>query len=118
NIAAFMNGTTTRFILDADGDSHQDVGTSWTNFDDHDDLALLNLLSAHVTRPDDPLRAGFVEWLEQSREPLERNGIVTFNADGHHFINWSRAHMLEIGAIRQLGARVAALEQALSERLN
>jgi hypothetical protein len=110
NLVVFKNWGTTRFILDGDGDSHQDVGTAWTNFDAHDDLALLALLSAHVTRPADPLRASFDTWLQQSRAPLEALGIVRFNPDGHHFINWSRTHMLIIGALRQLGARLAALE--------
>lgn len=113
NIVSFSTQTTTRFILDVDGDSHQDVGTAWTNFDTHDDVALLNLLSAHVTREDDPLRRNFVEWLEKSRRPLEKAKIVTFNKDGHHFINWSRTHMLQIGAIRQLAGRLENLERKL-----
>jgi hypothetical protein len=32
NILVVTQGTDTKFILDADGDSHQDVGTAWTNF--------------------------------------------------------------------------------------
>lgn len=121
NILAVMSYGTTRFILDADGDSHQDVGTAWTNFDTHDDAALLNLLSAHVTRTDDPLRRNFAEWLERDRAPLEAARIVTFNDDGHHFINWSRANMLVIGAVRQMAdklqaaaARVEVLESRLA----
>lgn len=121
NILAVMSYGTTRFILDADGDSHQDVGTAWTNFDTHDDTALLNLLSAHVTRTDDPLRRNFAEWLERDRAPLEAARIVTFNDDGHHFINWSRANMLIIGAVRQMAdklqaaaERVAVLESRLA----
>lgn len=121
NIVTFSDNGTVRFILDGDGDSHQDVGTAWTNFDDHDDAALLDLLSAHVTRADDPLRRNFAEWLEQDRAPLEAARIVTFNEDGHHFINWSRANMLVIGAIRQMAGRlraatdkITALESKLS----
>jgi hypothetical protein len=103
NILAVSSYNTTRFILDADGDSHQDVGTAWTNFDDHDDLALLHALSAGVSRVDDPLRLVFADFLEQHRETLTRQRIVTFNDDGHPFINWSRAHMLTVGAVRQIG---------------
>lgn len=114
NIVAFRNSGTTRFLLDAEGDSHQDVGTAWTNFDEHDDLALLNLVSAHVTRQDDPLRKNFGAWLEQSRDDLERLDLVTFNADGHHFVNWSRMHMLEVGALRQIGERLEHLEQIIT----
>jgi hypothetical protein len=113
NIVVFRNVTTTKFILDSDGDSHQDVGTAWTNFDTHDDLALLNLLSAHVTHKADPLRENFGTWLAQSRDELERLKLVTFNEDGHHFVNWSRMHMLEVGALRQMGARLERLEKLL-----
>lgn len=115
NVLAIATGTTTRFIFDSDGDSHQDVGTAWTNFDDHDDIALLHALSAGVSRMDDPLREGFGMFLEQHRDTLTKNKIVTFNEDGHHFINWSRTHMLMVGAVRQLGMKLATLEAKLLE---
>jgi len=117
NLLTVRNSGTARFHLDGDGDSHQDVGTSWTNFDTHDDLALLNLLSAHVTRRDDPLRETFRGWLEESREPLEKLRLVTFAADGHHFVNWSRMHMLEVGALRQVN-RTQQQDRAELERLD
>ena len=113
NLLIVNDGNFTRFILDSDGDSHQDVGTAWTNFDDHDDIALLHALSAGVSRPGDPLRAHFAEVLEAHRETLERNRIVAFNPNGHHFINWSRAHMLTIGAVRQLGMQLATMQATL-----
>jgi hypothetical protein len=114
NLFAVRNSNNyTRFILDADGDSHQDVGTVWTNFHGHDDIALLNTLSAHLTAPGDPLKATFGDWLEASREPLERARLVTFNPDGHNFVNWSRMHMLEIGAVLQLAERIEQLEKRL-----
>lgn len=105
NIAVFQSNGTTRFILDADGDSHQDVGTAWTNFDTHDDIVLLNALAGELTPWDDPLKAGFYDYLGRHRETLTDNRIVTFNDDGHHFINWSRTNMVVIGGMRQLGAR-------------
>lgn len=113
NMVTFRNNATTRFILDADGDSHQDVGTAWTNFDIADDVAVLNLLAAYVTRPDDPLRASFGQWLLRSRDTLERLRLVTFNDNGHHFVNMSRLTMLLVGAVRQVGSRVERLEQRL-----
>lgn len=117
NIIAFRNGTTTRQILDGDGDSHQDVGTLWTNFSEHDDIDLLNMMSAHLTREDDPLRIYFNKWLEKNREPLEEMKLVTFNPDGHHFINWSRTNMLIIGAAIQLSKRIERLESHLQALL-
>jgi len=113
NLFSIDNNGTTRFIFDAEGDSHQDVGTAWTNFDDHDDLELLDALSAGVSRDADPLRQAFGSLLLKHRPTLEAARIVTFNDDGHHFINWSRAHMLTIGAVRQLGARQHLLERRL-----
>lgn len=109
NLVVVGANSTIRFILDADGDSHQDVGTAWTNFDDRDDALTLTALSAAVSHPGDPVREAFVHLLESQRGSLEAAGLVTFNADGHHFINWSRTNMLVIGAVRQLAQRLDAL---------
>lgn len=124
NLLAVGTNNVMRFFLDSDGDSHQDVGTAWTNFDTHDDVALLNHFAAKVTRRDDPLRKGFGKWLRRNREELARVRLVTFNRDGHHFVNMSRLTMLHTGAIRQTGAavqatreRVEALEDALRHLL-
>jgi hypothetical protein len=116
NIAVFTDNNTTRFILDADGDSHQDVGTAWTNFDTHDDLALLDATSA-LLGPGDRLRKSFNrDFLDRHRDTLERERIVTFNDDGHHFINWSRFQMLHMGATRFLGDQMAELRQLVVEQ--
>lgn len=104
-----------RFILDADGDSHQDVGTAWTNFDDYEDHELLSALSAGVSRADDPLREAFGGLLEKYRSILEQSRIVTFNEDGHHFVNWSRLNMLKVGAIRQNALRIAAQAREIAD---
>jgi len=106
-------GPTTRFIFDSDGDSHEDVGTAWTNFDEHDDIALLNLLAAKVTHRDDPIRRNFGKWLKENRQQLEDLKLVKFNCDGHHFINRSRTQELLIGAMRQVGAKLEAQAERL-----
>lgn len=117
NILAVRSGFTTRFILDADGDSHQDVGTSWTNFDIfEDDVPLLNALAEGVSRPDNQIREEFRGFLEKHRADLERLELVTFSTDGHHFVNMSRLTMLLTGAVRQLHARTDRLERRI-ERL-
>ena len=108
NLVSIGNQGTTRFILDSDGDSHQDVGTAWTNFDEQDDIALLNMLAAHVTRKDDPLRRNFGRWLREKRKRLEELKLVTFNRGGHHFVNMSRLTMLHTGALRALGVKLDA----------
>jgi hypothetical protein len=111
NLAVISNSGATRFIFDAEGDSHQDVGTAWTNFDAHDDVALLNALTGVVSRPGDPLRSAFSQLVGEHRTALVENRIVTINdgpgEDGSIFVNWSRFHMLMIGAVRQLGRELA-----------
>jgi len=120
NLLVVRNHTTSRFILDSDGDSHQDVGTAWTNFDDFNDLEVMD--SIRMTLDRDPLGRGFVESLESRRELLEAmpgKPIVTFNNDGHHFVNTSRLAMLHHGAILQMNAnlteRVSDLEVQIQE---
>lgn len=117
NLVAIQNLGTTRFIFDAEGDSHQDVGTAWTNFDDHDDMALLDALTGIVSQPADPLRTQFAQLVTEHRDALVKNRIVTINdhegGDGSIFVNWSRFHMLMIGAVRQVGRELAETRSRL-----
>lgn len=127
NLMTVDNGDTVRFILDADGDSHQDVGTAWTTFDVCDDAEMLNLLTAFCTRKTDPLRQQFGRWLTvpENRDRLEAMRLATFNdgpdGDGSIFVNMSRVTMLLVGAVRQgaeerrwLRERLDALEARLN----
>ena len=111
-------GLVTRFILDVDGDSHQDVGTAWTNFSTHDDVALLAALSAGVSRQDDPVTQQFGSFLHEHRHDLERLKIVTFNdgpdGDAHPFVNMSKLSMLLVGAAIQSAQRITAMEKRRS----
>lgn len=129
NILVVRNQTTTRFILDADGDSHQDAGRTlraaggaaddtgvgWTNYDSIDDLAALNSIAVTLSRPDDPdpIRSEFAANLHKHRsfvEAIPGKPLVSFNdgpgGDGRPFVNMSRLTMLHTGAIRQLGVSV------------
>jgi len=120
NIMAVQDNGTTRFILDSDGDSHQDVGTAWTNFDFTDDLRVMDALALVLNTQDDPVRAAFVGSLEESRTVIERlpgKPIVQFGDDGHHFANMSRVTMLHHGAIRQIGRQMAELSEQVAARL-
>lgn len=119
NLAVIQAGSTTRFIFDSDGDSHQDVGTAWTTFDTHDDVALLTALSAEVSRDGDPIRQEFGYFLKERRTELEEAKLVRFNdgsgQDGHAFVNMSKLLMLTVGAVRQVGRENAALRTQLAE---
>jgi len=119
NLVSIQNAGVTKFIFDADGDSHQDVGTAWTNFDDQCDIAILDRMRLTLQR--DPLRGAFVDNMEANKAALDAipgKKIITFNDDGHHFLNTSRLAMLHHGAILQMHDRVESLEtqlKALSE---
>lgn len=115
NLLSVDDNGTARFFLDSDGDSHQDVGTAWTNFDSLDDALALNALAVYVSPESDPykaqIREAFGSALESMvpRDLLERMKLVQFNDDGHHFVNMSKLTMLHTGAIRQLADRCARL---------
>lgn len=111
NILTVSDNGTVRFVLDTDGDSFQDVGTAWTNFDDHDDLSLLNSLAGHVARPDNPIAAEFGGWMKANKAQLESMKLVSFNedTDGRAFVNMSKLTMLLVGAVRQIGLQMSAL---------
>lgn len=112
NLLVVQNNGVTQVIIDAEGDTFQN-GTGWTTYDGEDDIAVLNLLTAHVTRADDPLKASFADLLTQSREPLERLGLARFDADGQPFVNMSKLPMLLAGAVRKLATVVCAVERRL-----
>lgn len=117
NLLSVDDNGTARFFLDSDGDSHQDVGTSWTNFSTHDDVGLLAAVSAGVSRGDDPVKSQFGGFLKEHRQELERLHLVTFNdgpgEDGRPFVNMSKLTMLLVGAAIQSAQRVTALERRL-----
>ena len=120
NLVTVDDGSSTRFILDSDGDSHQDVGTAWTNFDFVDDVHLLHSLAVEVSRPTDPARAAikarFATDMKAllTRAEMTRLGLVTFNDDAHPFVNMSKLTMVHTGAIRQVGDRVGDLTVRLA----
>lgn len=102
------NGST-KFIFDNEGDSFED-GTGWTAYDAHDDIALLNTINTAMLKAQDPVRQDFWWWVKDNAAMLRELGIVSFNPDGHHFINRSKMQELLVGAVRQLGARLDRLE--------
>lgn len=104
------NAGSTKFLFDAEGDSHED-GTGWTAYDEYDDLALVDAL-------DRTLDARLMEreasaFLRENRAFLQAARIVTFNDGGAPFINTSRLAMLHNGAIRQLYREVQNIRKAL-----
>jgi hypothetical protein len=109
NILVIKDTSNVRFILDADGDSHQDIGTAWTNFSTHDDAGLLTALSVLVSKKADPIRKMFGGFLRSHRDELESLKLVKFNKNGHHFVNMSKLLMLTVGAAMQNARKVEAM---------
>ena len=75
NMVTIDNGGTTRFIFDADGDSHQDVGTAWTNFDNENDAMVSRSLGV-VMGPDTIIKTKWDDWGRDHKEDLVRCGIM------------------------------------------
>lgn len=108
NLLTVRNSSTCRFIFDAEGSAHADV--EWVAFDEQDDVALLTDFEAAMLAQRDPVKAGFVDFLQYNRGDLERVGVVRFGEPGHAMVNFTRLSMLLVGAIRQMNDRFIALE--------
>ena len=121
-LMVIRDNATTRFAFDSDGDSHQDVGTSWSNYDYLDDYKALSSLAYHVSRDSDPfkesLRNQFGEDMEAwagGREGLVQSRLVSFGPDGRPFVNMSKVTMLLVGAVRQAAREIRALDAQVEE---
>lgn len=113
NIIAFREGTTTRALIDKEGDLHLDASSNASAFDTYNDIQLLTGLRASLMPDGDVLKERFKDWIEEARPVLETAGIVTYNDDGHHFVALKKLHMLEIDAMRQLYERIVKLESKI-----
>ena len=111
NLMTITDFGTTRFIFDAEGSAHADV--EWVTFDDYDDVVLLTDLERAMLAQRDPLKAAFVDFLQYNHAALESAGVVHFDRDnpGHAMVNTTKLSMALVGAVRQMGARLDALEQ-------
>ncbi len=76
NLAVIRNFGNTRFIFDGDGDSHQDVGTAWTNFDDEDDaLAVRGLMG---TLEKNSAKKQLFNMVKYNAQKLHDMGVITY----------------------------------------
>ena len=107
----------TKFIFDAEGDSHED-GTGWTAYDDRDDVEVLDSINDELIRSKNPNAPGLPPQSQKyGRAFIQKERIVSFNdgpgEDGVPFINKSRLMMLVVGALRQERGKRVALEGRL-----
>lgn len=106
---------TTRFIFDSDGDLHADAAVSASAYDAYNDAALLRRLDVEISDPATIIDGQFRDWMQYQRPDLERAKLVTFNADGHHFVNYTRLVRAQNGAIWQGYERDKLLAQENAE---
>jgi hypothetical protein len=113
NLFSWDTAGATRMILDADGDLHLDATSNESVWDAWDDCQLVRALDLERA-PDQVIRSEFDDYVQYNRDDLERAGIVTFNEDGHHFVNVTQLQRLHNGAIWQLYQRCQMYERALT----
>ena len=123
NLVAIRNSNNiTRWLLAGDGDVFYDGTTNASNWDDHDDVGLLDTFRNLTTA--NKAQDVFGEFVEKNAQILHDTGVITMNEDGHHFVSTKGLNALIIDTIRQEGQKwrkvvgeyqdkIAALEQRL-----
>ena len=107
NLFVILNDGLARFIFDAEGDSHQDVGTAWTNFDNKDDAILTRTLGV-IMDPGSIIRSKWDEWSRYNEDSLIDAGIMPALTDAQRkngeraLVNTTQVMRLHNGAIWQL----------------
>jgi len=116
NVFAVGIGTATKFIVDEDGDFHYD-GADGGAYDEYNDIHLLRAFA--LSLPGQGIvQSTFDDFLEHGREDLARLGIVTYNDDGHHFVNGARLQKLLAGAMWQMETKYQELLAQFEELKN
>lgn len=113
NLVTIANNATTRFIFDAEGSAHADI--EWVAFDRFNDLAVIEDMETHLAG--DLVQRRFGEVVSHDRAFFERERLLhdirQENGRTRGMLNTTRVLMLSMGAIRQVGSRTRALEDAL-----
>jgi hypothetical protein len=122
NLLVITNAGTTRFIFDADGDSHQDVGTAWTNFDAYEDVAITRALGMTLS-PETIVQTKWDDWGKANKDLVYEVGLMQRltpeqEAKGERsLVNMTTLAKVHNGAIGQLYASQKDLELMVIEEL-
>jgi hypothetical protein len=110
NIFAVKNTGGTRMIVDTNGEIHLPTGKGITNWDEHDDVALLTGLRASIQEMEN-------EFISYAKPILEATGVVTYNEDGVHFVAMKKLQMLAIDTMIQKFASIDDRVERLEKRV-
>lgn len=109
NLFAVKSGTSTKFIVDAEGDLHYDGTTNV--YDEHDDALAVRDLTYCLSR--DPKHR---EWITRyGPEHLTAMGVLQAGPDGRYFESHKNSQALIRGAIGQQYEAIKQLERKIRE---
>ena len=112
-----VNGEAGNFAwtVDGSGNVYYDGTTSASNWDEHDDTALLDAFR-HVTMTDkDQATKVFGNFIEENAQILHDSGVITMNDNGHHFVDTKGLNGLIIDSIRQTNHKIKVLAEVADE---
>ncbi len=116
NILVVRDNTNARFLVDKEGDIHMDATSNINAWDSHDDIALLETYRVKTAGVN--FARTFALDIERHAQVLSETGVLTFNADGHHFVSVKALFGLTIDAIRQTAHRVNELDERVARLEN
>lgn len=94
--------------MKGDGDLFLAGAVTENDWDEHDDLALLDGLR---------LKERFARWSTYARPILEASNVVKYNQDGPDFISVRNLQMLTVDALRQFATQALAEIATLKQRV-
>ena len=114
NLLTIANYTSTRFIFDAEGTFHSDVGTA--TYDEYDDAQLVRAMDLS-TSTKGLIASKFDEFVQYNHEDLANASIVGREEDGtpNSMVNWTAMSQLHNGAIWQQYEKTEKLANAMYE---
>lgn len=105
-------GAGTRFIFDAEGSGHADVG--WVTYDAYDDFVLVRTVEEELLAIEHSAKTARRHMLEDARI-IGKDSWHFENGKPRAMVNFTRLAMLHHGALLQAGEKFERIEAELSE---